>query len=183
MTIVCLEKGTCCHRAATHLVTERFSDNAFLQCEQTFDLAISAARGKPDSLVLIPHVHPLCAELTLSGEWELRNDYVFPFANPPLYVAVRPGTQLTRIVKCVALPRLQRLVGNLPDKHDWQFSPADSTQNGARILSTDLSLDACITNENGVKTYGLLPYRQLKHMTIWWMPFTYINPSSCLGFV
>jgi hypothetical protein len=172
-TVVCLEEGTCCHRAVQHWISLLFAAPPDLFPVRSFPAGLRAATELPDSVLFLPHVHELCSRLTVSGSWTVLEDLVFPLQNPPLFLARRRHVSASgrKRFACATIPPLRDLIKETYGLSHRDFIDADSTQAAARLAARGERCSYCITNENGVCAYDLEPVQELKKMMIWWMPF------------
>jgi hypothetical protein len=124
----------------------------------------------PRSVVLLPHLHEICSELTIASQWTLLDREVFALPNPPLYLAssARPVAPAA-VARCASIPRLRGLVN---ERNLLDFLDVPSTQAAARAVVAG-ECQFCITNEDGCRRYGLTVDAELKRMTVFWMPFVH----------
>jgi hypothetical protein len=170
-TIVSLERGTCCNRAVEHWIAAFCALPPAVHYVPSFEAAVAATAGLDDAALLLPHVHRLCAELTLSESWTMVDEFVLPLQNPPLFLAAgaaerrRDGPTV-----CACIAPLRHLLERRNGFEDITFADVPSTQEAARRVAAG-TCDYGITNEDGVREYGLRAVIELKKMKIWWMPF------------
>jgi len=167
-----LEPGTCCYRAVSYFIEHAFDERPELVVVPTFAAGIQSAAGNRRDLVLLPHVHEICGQLTTDIDWSQLVDYTFPYENPPLLLAQRPGSRITGngVPRCASINRLKSLL-NENELRDYSFQIVDTTQDAARLCASPDGPELCITNQHGAERHALDVVRVLKHMTVWWLPF------------
>ena len=170
--VMTLEPGTCCFRAASYFIEHAFEEQPDLVVVPTFAEGILRASGHPADIVLLPHVHETCGRLTTDIDWHQIVDLTFPYENPPLLLARRPGVVANTPLRCATIHRLKTLLDD-NETAAFQFAIVDTTQDAARACASPAGPEVCVTNQHGAERYGLDVVRVLKHMTIWWLPFRY----------
>jgi len=170
--VMTLEPGTCCYRAVSVFVDAAFEQPPELVLVSSFSEGIKNA-AEPNDLVLLPHVHETCSALTTDPEWDQLVDLTFPYANPPLVLALRRSAGPEESPRCASIERLIPL-SSRRDRGTFRFEIVNTTQEAARACVSASGPAFCITNRYGADRYGLEVVRVLKHMTIWWMPFRHI---------
>jgi hypothetical protein len=181
--LISLQPGTCCDRAAAI-----FSECAFALPPQrlfveSFAAAVEMAAGKPDDILLVPHVHEVCATLSTTEGWQLLDELVFPLDNPPLHLAKKFGSQplFKGLPKhCATIEQLAPLLANHNplSQPSFYFHFVQNTQTAARLCADSTNVEYCITNQHGLEQFELESVRQLKHMKIWWMPFRWTSEGD-----
>ena len=169
----CLEPGTCSARATLYFLASHGNESSDvgMRSYASFAEAVDAIRNGTllSECVLVPHLHELVNELTLVEDFHLRTDLAFWLANPPLFLA--RGTSGDG--SCAGLSTLRTLVSD----EAFHFVDVPNTQEAARSVAERRS-EYCITNASGLLRYGLTWVRQLKHISVYWLPFQYCNLTS-----
>lgn len=170
-TVVSLEPGTCTERAATKFAAEAFIQKPAMHYVTAFVEGINFAKHNRNTVILLPHIHQLCSDLECDSEWKSLTDFVFPLENPPLYLAENKNNLNNK--KCAALITLRKLHN---DKN-LQFIDAANTQRAA-AMTAEGSCRYCITNQDGLEKNNLSIVKELKKMTVFWIPFVYLHAHA-----
>ncbi|MDD4983529.1 MAG: hypothetical protein PHH82_01660 [Candidatus ainarchaeum sp.] len=169
--IISLEQGTCTDIACQYFVKNIFKKNAEIVYVSSYPELEKLAKKEKNSLVLLPHINPLCIKLEHDPKWKTQVDLKFSLQNPPIYLA-KNGLQKQNNF-CATIPILQQLI----KPTDLVFVSAKNTQNAAEIAKKG-ACTFCITNENGIKKTNLIIIKELKKILVTWIPFCYIGNLS-----
>jgi hypothetical protein len=170
--LISLGPGTCTYRAAVHFAEAAFGTPPELLCEPDFAAAKRRAQLEARSLILLPCVHEVFAELYASPHWELLDGYWFHVKNPPLYLAGHPQPRGQDRL-CAALTCLRPLLANPDGTYPFDFLDVQTTQEAARRVM-ERRCAYCITNVYGVERHGVKVLRELKCINIGWYLFRYM---------
>jgi hypothetical protein len=173
--IISLGPGTCTYRAVGHFVKYAFETPPSIFTESDFYAGKKRAKTEKDSLILLPCVHEVCAELYASPHWELLIDYWFHLRNPPLYLGGNSDLVNRGDKRCAAILRLQPLLADPDGQYSFEFIDVQTTQEAARAVMEGRCA-YCITNIYGANRYGVEIVKELKTMDIGWYLFRY-SPS------
>lgn len=171
--IISLINGTCSSYAATEYKEKLESinhANISIRHVNSFYEGLDLLNNSKNHniVMLVPHVHELCATLTMHPDFELIESDVFKKENPPLYLAESHKKELPMNEKrCASIHTLKLLVS---DSYLVKIKEVNNTQEAAKSVYLGES-GYCITNEHGLKLYDLVPVERLKQMTIFWFPF------------
>jgi hypothetical protein len=169
-TLVLLEKGTCCYRAGEIFAKNAFEDSLAIIEASSFEEAVKLAQA-PKHILLLPHVHSITGKIEADLNWRSMGDYIFRLTNPPLYLVSGPTTRPPAISHCACIEPLKPLVG-MEEDGIKAWANVETTQQAARLCA-DGEAEFCVTNEYGLKKYGLTSVRELKKMEICWHPYQY----------
>ena len=176
-SLVSLDEGTCCFRAARYFSAHGFAARPAVVTEPTFYAARNRAANLPRSILLLPCVHEICSEVYTSERWQLLDSYIFHIPNPPLYLARARNLPSQRPAACATIPRLRTLLEQPEHYLGWDFIDVDTTQQAAKAVAEDRRCGYCITNYDGKEKYGLDEVAELKRMIMGWYPFVY-SPAA-----
>ncbi len=166
--IISLEPGTCTDIACQHFIKTVFSKKADIIYVKSYQKLINLAKKEKNSIILLPHINPLCIKLEHDSNWKTHTDLVFSLQNPPLYLAKNNLKEQNN--KCATIPVLKWLV----KPENFIFVSAKNTQEAAEIAKKGICT-YCITNENGVKKNPLTIVKELKKILVTWIIFSYIG--------
>ena len=171
-SLVSLEEGTCCYRAAKYFSTHAFETPPVLITEPTFYDGRNRAEKEPHSILLLPCVHEICGEVYTSKNWELLDSLIFHIPNPPLYLARAKKLPNHQRQVCASIRRLRTLLDEPNTLWGGEFLDVDTTQQAAKMVAVDRRCGFCITNHDGLMKYDLDVVQELKRMMMGWYPFT-----------
>jgi hypothetical protein len=166
--LICLEEGTCSARAARYAVERGFPAAQVLHVE-SFEDGVEEAKRMAGSIILIPHVHELATRLTWRPHWGVVEELAFCLPNPPLCLASLPAGFEGSERQCACIPALSSLA---EQAGSVSLLFVANTQEAARAVLSGRAA-SCVTNETAVNRYGLRVVRPLKHVCVWWLPFTF----------
>lgn len=171
--LVSLGPGTCTYRAARHFARHAFHRPPKLVLEPDFFAGRRRAQVETGpTLLLLPCVHEVFADVYASPHWQLLEGYWFHIKNPPLYLAAKPGTADRRPATCAAIGRLRPLLADPDGHHVFRYIDVQTTQEAAQMV-VDERCGYCITNVYGVQRFGVEAIRELKCIRIGWYSFEY----------
>lgn len=177
-SIVLLEQGTCCYRAGQYFAGHAFSEHPNIIEVSSFDTAIKTAKAD-NRIILLPHIHRISGDIETDYRWRSMDDWVFGLENPSLYLASKSNKLSTQSgYRCATIERLESLVDMSETPRIQEWVNVENTQQAARACAVEKRADLCITNEYGLNEYRLLPLRQLKQMTVYWLPYQWCKQSS-----
>jgi len=167
-TIVSLVRGTCNYRAAQFFARDQFEQQPLILEANNFDEAADLASRTRGAFLLLPHLHPKNIEISHRTDWQLEYRRCFALSNPPLYLA--SGSKRLEGEECACLPTLRTLLAG----EEYEFMDVNNTQQAAALVAEGRSR-YCVTNEDGLRAQGLHIDRELKRITVIWMPHIYVG--------
>jgi len=171
-TLVLLEEGTCCYRAGESFAKDAFEDYPDILEVPSFNEAANLAQTS-NHILLIPHIHRIIGEIEADVRWESMGNFIFRLNNPPLHLASNPTSNSDTTDSCACIEPLKSLIKMEKDGiKNWITT--ETTQQAARVCASG-EAEYCVTNEYGLKKYGLKSVRELKKMEICWHPYQAIK--------
>lgn len=119
---------------------------------------------------LLPHCHPLAAELLFDPRFSIKMNESFDKPNPGLHLVTRRNRKLptSGSVRCAALPVIWSLVSTLTSP-ELILVPYESTVAAAEAVASGKEICG-ITNDECLLRHRLKSHIKLKEVVVRWLP-------------